>query len=62
MKFEVSRTLGKRYSSFFETIFLISRIAKVFSVKSREKHEKIDNNGVSDLSASVNGHIDASSK
>ena len=40
MKFEVSRTLNKRHSSFFETIFLISRFAELFLVKSREKQEK----------------------
>jgi len=61
-EFYKSRTLNKRYSGFFETIFLISRFAKLFSVKSRGKQEKGYNEHSFDVSAVFNGVADVANK
>jgi hypothetical protein len=62
MKFEISRTLERQYSSFFETIFLISRFTQLFSVKNREKYEKCNNKHGFDVSVAVNSDANASDK
>lgn len=54
VKFEVSRTLRRRYSGFLETIFLINRFAQFFSVKSLEIHEKVYYDNGSGVSVDFN--------